>query len=191
MSEFQAYFIFGYEHILTFAAFDHILFLMALCAIYKINQWKQVLILITAFTIGHSITLFLSVKNIFTLPSNQTEFYIALTILITAFYNILPKKNSSIKIKFNYLMALGFGLIHGLGFSNQLKSLFSGDEILMPLFGFNIGIEAGQILIVLCILVLSFIIFNIFKAKQRDWKLFLSGGAAFVALQMMIDRIFW
>lgn len=187
---FWDYFNIGWEHIINFGAWDHLLFIMALSAVYVFKDWKQVLILVTAFTIGHSITLVLATFNIIRFNGGWIEFLIPVTILITAFINTLLKKFTPNSVRVNYFLALFFGLIHGMGFANGLRSLLGKEsEILMPLLGFNLGLEAGQIVAVLVILIAAAIWQGLFKVNRKDWVLFLSGGAFFAALIMALDRI--
>jgi len=152
-SMFEIYLDMGFKHISDINAYDHILFLVALCAIYRLSEWKKILILVTAFTIGHSITLALAAFEIITFPAKYIEFLIPITILITSLYNIFSKPpksslSSSRSININYLFALFFGLIHGMGFSNFLRSLLmpGQEKDLVPqLLAFNIGVELGQL----------------------------------------------
>ena len=151
MEDFGFYFGLGWQHIISTDALDHQLFIAALAAIYLLKDWKQVLILVTAFTIGHSLTLALSILDIVRLPTNWVEFLIPVTIIITAFSNLFQKKYTAIPItigtvSINYFLALFFGLIHGMGFANSLRFMLAKDQNLgWGLFGFNIGLEAGQI----------------------------------------------
>lgn len=195
MSEFALYFGLGKDHILDYAdGYDHILFVLALCAIYVIRDWKKVLILVTAFTIGHSITLALATLNIVTFPTDVIEFLIPLTIFITAAANLFKKENevSKTPVHINYLFALVFGLIHGLGFSNFLKALLGKSEnIVSPLFAFNVGLEVGQIIVVVIFLGISFILTDYLRVSRRDLRLVLSSAIAGIALIMVKDRIFW
>jgi hypothetical protein len=188
MSEFDLYFQLGREHILDIKGYDHILFVVALCSLYQLKHWKNVLILVTAFTIGHSITLALSTFNIVQLDKNLIELLIPITILITALMNIIVGpggKNNNTKL--NYFFALFFGLIHGLGFSNYLKALLGGeDSVLVQLFSFNLGIELGQIVIVVAFLMLGFILTDVLNVSRRDWNLAVSSGVAAVAITLMI-----
>ena len=185
---FSVYLQLGFEHILDLKAYDHILFIIALCAIYRVAEWRKILILVTAFTIGHSLTLALSALRIVNLPADLIEFLIPLTILITALYNVLRKAEASQRVLWNYFLALFFGLIHGLGFSNYFRALLGQEEnIIGPLFAFNVGVELGQLLIVAIIMAVSFVVMNVFKAKQRDWTLFISGAAAGVAFILMLE----
>ena len=132
MGQFQMYFQLGIQHILDIKGFDHILFVVALCAIYVTRDWKKILILVTAFTIGHSITLALATLKLVRVNSDWIEFLIPVTIAVTAVSNIFsPKPSSGRGIQINYVFALFFGLIHGLGFSNYLRSLL-GKEASMP-----------------------------------------------------------
>ena len=194
MDQFKLYFQLGAEHILDINGYDHILFVIALCAIYTAQDWKKVLILVTAFTIGHSITLALSALDIINFRSDIIEFLIPVTIFITAFANIVRKQNS-LKPSFvnlNYFFGLFFGLIHGLGFSNYLKSLLGRDEsIVTQLLAFNLGLELGQIIIVLVFMILSFIATGLFNVARRDWNLVISAAVAGIAITIMLETKFW
>ncbi|WP_143307891.1 HupE/UreJ family protein [Chitinophaga vietnamensis] len=184
------YFQLGWQHIVNWDAYDHILFIIALCAIYVLRDWRKVLVLVTAFTIGHSITLALSVLNVIHIPGELVEFLIPVTICVTAMSNILRKDDEPQHLQLNYFYALFFGLIHGLGFSNYLKSMLgSQTNIIKPLLGFNIGLEAGQILIVTIVLLISGITVNISHARRRDWNMFLSSAAFGAAFIMVLQGI--
>lgn len=194
MSTFSLYFNLGLTHILDINGYDHILFVVALCAVYVLNDWKKVLIIVTAFTIGHSITLALSTLDILTINPALIEFLIPVTIFITAVSNIFRRQRVLDKrgVQLNYAFALFFGLIHGLGFSNYLRSLLGRDEsIVMQLLAFNVGLEIGQIIIVAFFLVLSFIVVNIIQVAKRDWRIVISSAIAGIALTLMLDAQFW
>jgi HupE / UreJ protein len=195
MSEFALYFGLGKDHILDYAnGYDHILFVLALCAVYLVRDWKKVLILVTAFTIGHSITLALATLNIINFSAKIIEFLIPLTIFITAAGNLFKKDQNTAggTIQINYFFALFFGLIHGLGFSNFLRALLGKNEnIVSPLFAFNIGLEIGQIIVVVIFLGISFVLVDLLKVSRRDLRLVLSSAIAGIALVLMKDRIFW
>ena len=189
MQDFSIYFELGWQHILDWQGYDHILFVAALCGVYQISDWKRILILITAFTLGHSITLALSVFNQILIPTIWIEFLIPVTIVITALTNISRKR--SFKRKFNpvYFMALLFGLIHGLGFSNYLKSLLGkSNNVVAELLAFNIGLEFGQIIIVFSVLIIAFFLTQIVRVNKREWNLFLSSAIFGIALIMAIER---
>ena len=189
MSDFSFYFKFGWGHIISKEAMDHQLFILALAAIYILKDWKQVLVLITAFTIGHSLTLFLSVKELVTISSKWVEFLIPCTIVITAFSNLFQKKFTPKSIRINYFLALFFGLIHGLGFANNIRMALASDQSLgWGLFGFNLGLEAGQIIIVFIILCIAYIAQNILKADRREWVIFASAAAFSIALKIALER---
>ncbi len=186
---FLQYFKLGWHHIIDWGALDHILFVVALAAIYTLKDWKQVLVLVTAFTIGHSITLALSAFNLIHVASRQIEFLIPCTIMATAIFNLFQKKFTPKSISINYFLALFFGLIHGMGFANGLKSLLGrGHSIVVPLLGFNIGLEAGQVIVVVGILIVSWLAFTLFRINRREWVVFLSGAAFSVALEMALQR---
>lgn len=195
MSEFSLYFGLGKDHILDYVnGYDHILFVLAFCAVYLIGDWKKILILVTAFTIGHSITLALATLNIINVQTDAIEFLIPLTIFITAVANLFKKETaqSKTRIQINYVFALFFGLIHGLGFSNYLRALLGKQEsIVSPLFAFNLGLELGQIIVVVIFLGISFILVELAKVQRRDLRFVLSSAIAGIALVLMKDRIFW
>jgi ABC-type antimicrobial peptide transport system permease subunit len=187
---FKLYLELGLEHIADFQGYDHILFVAMLCAVYIFKDWKQVLILVTAFTVGHSLTLALATLNIIRVPTVWVEFLIPVTILVTAVGDILVGKPGKASAYVKYTLALFFGLIHGLGFSNYLRSLLGAQKsILVPLLAFNIGVELGQILIVLCVLTLTALMIHVFRVKQRDWSLVLAGAGAGIALTLMLERL--
>ncbi|NVJ46299.1 MAG: HupE/UreJ family protein [Cytophagia bacterium] len=193
MSQFSTYFELGYQHILDIRGYDHILFVVALCAIYQAKDWTKVLILVTAFTIGHSITLALSTMNLVNFRTDIIEFLIPVTIFVTAVSNLVKKHGSTpAKFSSNYFYALFFGLIHGLGFSNYLKSLLGREEsILTPLLGFNLGLELGQIIIVIFFMITSFVFVGLFNVSKRDWILVISSAIAGIAISLMIETKFW
>jgi len=190
MHEFWMYIQIGFNHIANLSGMDHILFVAALCIRYQLADWKKWLVLITAFTIGHSITLVLSVFNYLDFSTNWIEFLIPVTILITSISNMFLKQ-FTFKSRFPiiYFFALFFGLIHGLGFSFYLKSLLGSQQNIAPaLLAFNLGLEIGQILIVMAILVISFIFVSLLRAPRRDFVLIVSGGILALSLQMAIER---
>lgn len=190
MADFRFYFGLGWEHIISWEALDHILFIIALAAIYLLKDWKQVLILVTAFTIGHSLTLVLSVLDIVRFPDKWVEFLIPCTIVITAFINLFQKNFTHKSIRINYFLALFFGLIHGMGFANTIRFMLAKDQsIAMGLFGFNVGLEVGQIAVVAILLLIGHIMVNIFKINRREWVVFLSAGVFALALKMALERI--
>jgi len=183
----------GLHHVLDFAAYDHILFLVVLAVVFSFKQWKKVLWLITFFTIGHTITLALSAYGILKVRMDIVEFLIPTTIFITAIVNILrAKKSSSEKDSINLFFALFFGLIHGLGFSNYFKMMVGREEDkLLPLLEFALGIEASQIIIVVSILFIGAVFQTIFKVNKRDWILVVSSIVIGFVIPMMIHRVFW
>ena len=190
MQDFWLYFELGRDHIADWKGYDHLLFITALCLRYVFKDWKKVLVLVTAFTIGHSITLALSVLNYVNISVKWVEFLIPVTIFITALSNVWQKE-FQFKTKFPliYFLALFFGLIHGLGFSTYLKSLLGKEtNIVGELLAFNLGLEFGQILIVAVVLAISWICITLLKFSRREYLLFLSGAIFGLALMMAIER---
>ncbi|GAB4040262.1 HupE/UreJ family protein [Spirosoma jeollabukense] len=197
MDEFFIYLRLGFDHITDPKGYDHILFVIALCAVYTIRQWRQVLILVTAFTIGHSITLALATLNLIHYKTDLIELLIPITILITAITNFFfqqSKSRSSLKPQtsnrsWRYGLALTFGLIHGMGFSNYLRSLLGREAaIVKPLLAFNIGLEIGQLVIVGLILSLAFVLVDILRSSQLRWTLIVSGIVAGMSLSLIINN---
>lgn len=190
MQEFSLYFQEGWQHIVDLKGYDHILFVTALCAIYLMKDWKKVLVLVTAFTIGHSITLALSVLNVIRINTSLIEFLIPVTIVITALSNVIRKTEEPGGMQLNYFFALFFGLIHGMGFSNYLKSMLgSQTNIVQPLLAFNLGLEFGQLIIVLMILLLAQIIVNLSGVKRKEWTMFISAAIFGIAFMMSLERL--
>ncbi|SDC70559.1 HupE / UreJ protein [Algoriphagus faecimaris] len=193
MNTFELYFKLGLQHILDIQGYDHILFVLALCAVFTGRDWKKILILVTAFTIGHSLTLALATFKIVNIRSDVIEFLIPVTIAITAFMTILkPRPTSGRGVQLNYFFALFFGLIHGLGFSNYLRELLGKEaSIWQPLLAFNLGLEAGQLVIVGAFLLLTSILVGIAGVNKRDWALVVSSMVLGVALVLMLETKFW
>lgn len=196
---FPTYFQLGLEHITDLNGYDHMLFLLALCGVYLYRDWQKILILVTAFTIGHSTTLALAVLNVIPVNAEWIEFLIPATIVATSIKNVLgglqseeanepPQGIHAWTLELNYLMALAFGLIHGMGFSNYLRSLL-GDDLLLPLFSFNIGLEIGQLLVVAVIFLVQFALINAISVKHTYWNLVVSLVAGGISLLLAAQRI--
>lgn len=189
LTDFSLWFETGLWHIADWQGYDHILFLLALCCMYQWRDWKALLVLVTAFTLGHSLTLALSVMKVVNIKAAYIEFAIPLSIVLTSVYNL---SNLNRKVgkgdKTRYAMALFFGLVHGLGFSYLLKSMLGRQtDLLLPLFAFNVGLEAGQILILLGVLLLGSLA-TLLKVKERDWRFFLSAAVFGISLIMTFER---
>lgn len=190
MTEFELYLKLGFQHIVDLQGYDHMLFLVALTASYKLKEIRCVVILITAFTIGHSVSLALSTLNYILIPAKIIEFLIPLTILITAIQNLFHRNER--QIKFQYEFSLLFGLIHGMGFSNYLKVLLGKEtSIIQPLFAFNLGLEIGQLLIISVYFILLYIYHRFIYQDHRYWKMTLSALAGMIAIFLMIETRFW
>ncbi len=190
MQDFLMFLRLGWEHIISMDALDHQLFVLVLVAVYSFSDLKKILILVTAFTIGHSITLELSVTDLLRIPSDWVEFLIPLTIALTALDNILMRNKQNQLMKLNYYLALLFGLIHGMGFANTARMMLAKEQSLFtPLLGFNIGLELGQIFVVVIILIVLFVLLTIFRVNKKDWIMFVSSGVFALALQMCLERI--
>ena len=191
MQEFLIYFNMGLKHVLDIGAYDHILFLIALMIPYAFKDWQRVLLLVSLFTIGHTLALFLSVFGVVKIQVNVVEFLIPITILITAIFHLFTAGKSGKKesITFVALVTVFFGLIHGLGFSNYFNTIMVGTraEKLVPLLEFALGIEAAQIIVVLIVLIIAYIVQTVFRFSKRDWALVMSAFVIGVVLPMIIQ----
>lgn len=191
MSIFKLYFELGLHHIADLKGYDHILFILTLCAVYSLKEWKRVLVLITAFTVGHSLTLALATLDLIRVDGDLIEFLIPVTIFATALVNLLSRKQevSHLQHYLKYSAALFFGLIHGLGFSNYLRSLLGAEGgLALPLFSFNVGIEVGQITVVGVIMLLTYLVVSFMGMPRREWHVLLSGAGLGISMVLMIER---
>ena len=191
MDNISSFFINGWEHIVDINAYDHLLFVMTLCAAFTIKQWRQVLVIITAFTIGHSGTLILSALDIIPTNPQLIDLLIPFTIMITAIANIVNygKQGKFSDARIKYAIALVFGLIHGLAFASNFKFMLFGDSIIMPLFLFNVGIEAGQLFIVLLFMMALWFYTKVIKGEHQKWNLFISGAGFGIAATIFLNAI--
>jgi hypothetical protein len=189
MQDFAFYFRMGWDHISSLDALDHILFIMALAVVFTLDEWRKVLILVTAFTIGHAITLVLSAMDIIRFSDAWVEFLIPCTIAATASANLLRRFLSQRSLRLQYFLALFFGLIHGMGNANAIRfSLSKEQSIGWSLFSFNLGLEIGQIFVVLLLLLLTWMLTRIPQINRRRWVIGLSVLILMLSLQMAWDR---
>ena len=192
MEEFKTWFFIGFDHIMDIQALDHTLFILALVIAYDSSQIKKIIFLVTAFTIGHSVTLALSALELISFNQKIIEFSIPLTIFLTALNNIVNRKESKKKfVSSNYIIGLVFGLIHGLGFANYLKALLFKGNIVFELFAFNVGIEIAQIILVFVFLFLSFLFSRFVFSKREDWILFVSALIMGISFMLISNAKFW
>jgi hypothetical protein len=195
MSEFLIYFQIGLQHVLDIHAYDHVLFLIALTVPFSFKDWKRMVLLITLFTIGHTMALLLSVFGIIAIKVNVVELLIPITILITAFFNLFTagKSNKKESINLIFFVTLFFGVVHGLGFSNYFKAILGGSATskILPLAEFALGIEAAQIIVVFIVLIVSYMVQTVFRFSKRDWTLVMSAFIIGVVLPMIIDNEIW
>jgi hypothetical protein len=190
MGDFWLWFSTGLQHILDINGYDHICYVAVLTVLFRPQEWRKLLVLTTAFTIGHSLTLALSTLNIVILPQSLIECLIPVTILFTCLFNIITLNNPPKRVTINYSLALIFGLVHGMGFSYLLKSLLGREEsITGPLLYFNIGLEAGQIVVVAAILLISVLLRTFTNVKQRDYAFFVSSAVFGVALVLLLEHL--
>ena len=189
MKDFIFYFKIGWFHIMSTAATDHLFFIAVLAIIYSFADWRKVLVLITAFTIGHAITLFLSVLELINLNIDWVEFLIPCTIFVTAMMNLILKNQQLVSHQIQYGIALGFGLIHGLGYANYIRMILSADQqLIWGLFSFNLGLEAGQIVVVCLVLLTVWVSSRVHAKAHMRWVRFVSAFVLFFALKLALER---
>jgi hypothetical protein len=192
---FGDYLILGFEHILDLNGYDHILFVTVLCALYTPAEWKKVLFLVTAFTIGHSLTLALSSLDMIAVNSQWIERAIPITIILTGITNIYSARNNAGMqekqqiVPLQYVITTVFGLIHGMGFSNYFKAILGKEaSIFQPLLAFNLGVELGQLIIVSLFLTFTFVVINLGNVRRSYWTIPVSALSALVAVYLLLQR---
>lgn len=190
MTDFQLWFSTGFTHILDLNGYDHILFVSLLALSFSLEHYKKLIWLITAFTIGHSVTLVLSALNIVTLPQPFIEFLISLSILLTAIFHLFKTDKDSSQLKYVFTLTLCFGLIHGLGFSYLLRNMLGkAENITLPLLYFNLGLEAGQLVIVAFVLSLLFVLTRVISLKFESIKKLVAIAIGAIALYLLSSRV--
>jgi hypothetical protein len=191
MKDFWLWFSTGVEHITDWGGYDHILFVALITLAYCFDTWKKLALMITAFTVGHSISLAISVVSHFEINTELVEFLIAFSILITSIYHLWNiKKKQKEQSNFLYFVVIFFGLIHGMGFSFLLKAMLGKEEsVAMPLLYFNLGLEVGQLLIVLGVVILNMSMAFLFKVPFQLYKLILVSIIGLIALKISVERL--
>ena len=189
MSQFWLYFTLGLEHVLDWQAYDHVLFIIVLCASYTIASWKRLLVLVSLFTLGHTLSLFLTHYEVVAVSATWIEFLIPITIIFTGLYNIsqLKRRFKEQKVIILFIVTLFFGLIHGFGFGRYFNQI-NDDKEIMPLIEFALGIEVSQVIIVMIVMILAYIAQNFFRLKQRDWIMIVSSMVVGMAIPMLIEN---
>lgn len=192
MEYFSTYFQLGFEHILEWEAMDHILFILSFSCIYTFMRLKETILMATAFTLGHTITLALATLKIIQVNIQWVEFIIPLTIFISAASNLRLGKKKLNAGQFHpskYVILGVFGLVHGLGFSSYLQSLMGQEaSISLPLFAFNIGLEIAQIIVISIALFISSLFIHFLNIKAKSFVLVVSGIIIGLSIPMLVDR---
>jgi len=197
MSVFTTYLQLGFLHICSWQATDHLTFLLALCAPYVLADWRRVVALVTSFTVGHSITLALATLGLVGVNAPLIEALIPVTIILTALVNMKQagpvldrrsRRETPVLWAAPNALAVAFGLIHGLGFSNYLRALLGAKtRPVAELLSFNLGVELGQLLVVSVVLLLGFVLLRLVGVARRDWILTVSGTALGVATLLLLQ----
>ncbi|MFD1161092.1 MULTISPECIES: HupE/UreJ family protein [Hwangdonia] len=184
---------YGMNHVLDINAYDHVLFLIVLTIPYVFKDWKRVLLLVTVFTLGHTLSLVLAAYNVVSVNAQMVEFLIPITILIVALYNVFTAGKGAQKEKIGvlFLTTLFFGLIHGLGFAREFHMLLGAtDSKLVLLLEFALGIEIAQVIIVFVVLFLSYVVQTIFRFTKRDWIMVISAIVVGLVIPMLLNNDF-
>ena len=185
---------YGINHVLDINAYDHVLFLIVLTVPYMFKDWKRVLLLVSVFTVGHTLSLVLATYGVVSVSANLVEFLIPVTILIAALFNVFTSGKGAQKEKIGilFITTLFFGLIHGLGFAREFKMLVGQqDSKLLPLLEFALGIEIAQVIIVFMVLFLGFLCQTIFRFSKRDWIIVISAIVVGLVIPMLINSPIW
>ncbi|WP_396602386.1 HupE/UreJ family protein [Algibacter sp. R77976] len=184
---------YGINHVLDINAYDHVLFLIVLTVPYVFKDWKRVLLLVSMFTLGHTLSLILAAYNVVTVNATVVEFLIPITILIVALFNVFTSGKGAQREKVGvlFLTTLFFGLIHGLGFAREFHMLLGEtDNKLVLLLEFALGIELSQVIIVFVVLFLSYVVQTIFRFTKRDWIMVISAIVVGLVIPMILNSDF-
>ena len=195
MSQFLIYFQLGLKHILNIYSYDHILFLIALAIPLSFKDWKRILLLVTTFTIGHTVALLLSIYGIIAVKVAVIELLIPITILIVALFHLFTSGKSAKKESVNlvFFITLFFGIIHGLGFLKYFKSIHHGSATseFLAVLELALGIETAQLIVVLVVLIIAYIVQTVFRFSKRDWTLVMSAFIIGVVLPIIVGNKIW
>ena len=184
---------YGINHVLDINAYDHVLFLIVLSIPYVFKDWKRVFLLVSMFTLGHTLSLVLAAYSVVTVNVTMVEFLIPITILVVALFNVFTsgKGAQSEKVGVLFLSTLFFGLVHGLGFAREFKMLLGDtDNKLVLLLEFALGIELAQVIIVFVVLFLGYIVQTIFRLTKRDWIMVISAIVVGLVIPMILNSDF-
>jgi hypothetical protein len=183
----------GYRHVLDIYGVDHILFIIAIMSVFLLRDWRRALILFMFYVLGSSLSLSLSVNNIFQVDINIVDYLIPVTLLVAAVINIFKKSESyTPRSIFRFITIFTFGFIHGYGYADYLKDILGTDlNLAVPIIGFNLGVELGLLLVALVFLMISWIFVNNLGISRRDWNLVISSGIAGIALTLMFESRYW
>ncbi|GGH45095.1 hypothetical protein GCM10011364_18290 [Mangrovimonas yunxiaonensis] len=184
---------YGINHVLDINGYDHVLFLIVLTVPYLFKDWKRVLLLVTTFTVGHTLSLILAAYSVVRVNGQLVEFLIPISILIVALFNVFTAGKGAQKERVGVLFftTLFFGLVHGLGFAREFRMLVGGsDNKLLTLVEFALGIEIAQIIIVFVVLILGYIMQTIFRFSKRDWIMVISAIVVGLVIPMILESDF-
>lgn len=191
MEDFWFYTNYGVNHVLDVNGYDHVLFLIVLAVPYLFKDWKRVLLLVSVFTIGHTLSLLLAAYNVVSIEADLVEFLIPVTIFIVAMYNVFKAGKKERKIAVLFISTLFFGLIHGLGFAREFTMLIGkAEQKIVPLLEFALGIEIAQVIVVFLVLFIGFLCQTVFRISRRDWIMVISAIVVGLVIPMLVNSAF-
>lgn len=184
METFWFYFNLGFDHVLDVGGLDHFYFLVALSLPFAFKNWRRLLLWVSLFTLGHSLSLLVTHFEWLKIDAAWVEFLIPITICITCLSILVQKKHSHLKGVWINLITLFFGLIHGFGFGRYFKMIASEGEAILGLLEFAIGVEFAQILIVIFVLFMNWIALGLLKIQALKWQLIIASMVLSQAILM-------
>ena len=170
METFWFYFDLGFDHVLDLGGLDHFYFLVALSLPFAFKNWKKLLLWVSLFTLGHSLSLVISNFEWIKIDTTWVEFLIPVTICVTCLSILIHKQHTLLKGIWINLITLFFGLIHGFGFARYFKMIASKEEAILSLLEFALGVEFAQILIVIFVLLINWVAIGLFKIQHLKWQ---------------------
>ena len=184
MNTFWFYFDLGFDHVLDLGGLDHFYFLVALSLPFTFKNWRKLLLWVSLFTLGHSLSLLVTHFEWIKINSQWVEFLIPVTICITCFSILFEKEHAYLNGIWINLITLFFGLIHGFGFGRYFKMIANEGEAVMALLEFALGVEFAQILIVLLVLMINDLVLRFFKIQSQKWQWIISSMVLSQAILM-------
>ena len=189
MENFWFYFKLGFDHVLDPSGLDHFYFLIALTLPFMFREWQKLLIWVSIFTLGHTLSLFASNFKWILVDGKWVEFLIPITIGITCLSVLFKQRNTVSKASWINSITLFFGIIHGFGFGRYFRMISIDDEnVAISLLEFALGVEFAQVVIVLSMLLTNFLVIRVFGFKIQKWELIVAALVLSQAISMTVEN---